>query len=142
MYDILIKQMRDEVTRLGVRELRTPEEVDQTLPHHKGTMLVVVNSTCGCAGGIARPALAQSLQHGVTPDDMVTVFASTDRPATARAREIFGTNIPPSSPSFALLKDGKLVEMIHRSQIEGRTIATVAKTLTDAYDKHCAVTHS
>lgn len=137
MYDILIKQMRDEVTRLGIRELRTPEEVDETLPNHKGTMLVVVNSTCGCAGGIARPALAHSLEHGVRPDEMVTVFASTDKPATARAREIFGTNIPPSSPSFALLKDGKLVEMIHRSQIEGQTIDTVTKILTDAYDKHC-----
>jgi putative YphP/YqiW family bacilliredoxin len=137
MYDILIKQMRDEVTRLGIRELRTPEEVDETLPNQKGTMLVVVNSTCGCAGGVARPALAKSLDHGAKPASMVTVFASADRPATARVREIFGAEIPPSSPSFALLKDGKLVEMIHRSQIEGQTIETVTKTLTDAYDRHC-----
>ncbi len=139
MYDILIKQMRDEVTRLGVRELRTPEEVDETLANQKGTMLVVVNSTCGCAGGVARPALARSLQHGTKPDSLVTVFASADRPATARAREIFGAEVPPSSPSFAIMKDGKLVEMIHRSQIEGRTIDAVAQTLTQAYDKHCAV---
>ena len=139
MYDILIKQMRDEVTRLGVQELRTPEDVDAVLPNATGTMLVVVNSTCGCAGGVARPALAKSLEHQTKPEKLVTVFASTDRPATARAREIFGTNIPPSSPSFALMKDGKLVEMIHRNQIEGRTVEAVTKTLTDAYERHCAV---
>ena len=137
MYDILIKQMRDEVTRLGAQELRTPEDVDATVPNHKGTMLVVVNSTCGCAGGVARPALAKSLDHGTKPEKLVTVFASTDRPATARAREIFGSDIPPSSPSFALMKDGKLVEMIHRSQIEGQTVETVTRSLTDAYDRHC-----
>ncbi len=138
MYDILIKQMRDEVTRLGIRELRTPEEVDEVLPNQTGTMLVVVNSTCGCAGGIARPALAKSLDHPIRPDAMVTIFASTDRPATARAREIFGPQVPPSSPSFAIMKDGKLVEMIHRSQIEGHTVEAVTKTLTDAYKRHCS----
>jgi len=142
MYDILIKQMRDEVTRLGIRELRTPEEVDETLPNQKGTMLVIVNSTCGCAGGVARPALAKSLDHPTKPDSMVTIFASADRPATARAREIFGAEIPPSSPSFAIMRDGKLIDMIHRSQIEGQTVESVTKTLTDAYDKYCAVSQA
>jgi putative YphP/YqiW family bacilliredoxin len=132
MYDVLIKQMKDEVLRLGAQELRTPEDVDAALPTAKGTMLVVVNSTCGCAGGIARPALSRSLQHTVKPDKLVTVFASTDREATARARQYFGADIPPSSPSYALK-----VEMIHRHQIEGRTPDIVAKTLVDAYERHC-----
>lgn len=119
MYDMLIQRMRDEVSTLGAQELRTPEEVDQVLPNAKGTMLVV-NSTCGCAAGAARPALAKAMQHGDTPDKLVTVFAGIDREATARAREYF-TDQPPSSPSFALMRDGKLIQMTHRYQIEGRT---------------------
>lgn len=138
MYDILIKQMRDEVTRLGAKELRTPDEVDATLPNHKGTMLVVVNSTCGCAGGTARPALAKALDSPVKPSSLVTVFASTDRDATARVREYFGADVPPSSPSFALMKDGKLVEMVHRHQIQGHTIDQVSDTLVNIFNKHCA----
>ena len=137
MYDILVKQMRDEVTRLGAQELRTPQDVDATVPTSKGTMLVVINSTCGCAGGTARPALAKALQHAAKPQQLTTVFASTDREATARLRQLIGSEIPPSSPSFALFRDGKLVEMVHRYQIEGHTVDQVTKTLTDVFDRHC-----
>ena len=137
MYDILIEQMKTEVTRHGVKELRTPEEVDTLLKTTKGTTLVFVNSVCGCAGGIARPALSLALQHKTKPDVIATVFASTDREATARTREYF-TNQPPSSPSFALLRDGELIEMIHRSDIEMRTPVEVAQLLTKAFDTHCA----
>jgi len=136
MHDILIQQMKDEVTRLGVKELQTPADVDAAFTQNKGTMLVVINSTCGCAGGTARPALARSLEHGTKPSSMVTIFASTDREATARAREHF-TNQPPSSPSFVLMKDGKFVHMIHRHQIEGHTVEQVTKELTAAFDKYC-----
>jgi len=135
MYDVLIQQMRHEVTRLGAQELRTPEEVDAVLPHAKGSLLVVVNSTCGCAAGAARPALTKALQHTNVPDKIVTVFAGQDREATARAREYF-TDQPPSSPSFALMKDGELIHMIHRYQIEGRTADQVAAILKQAFDKH------
>lgn len=134
MYDIFIQQMRDEVTRLGAQELRTPEEVDQVIPKSKGTLLVVVNSVCGCAAGVARPALAKALNHSVRPEKIVTVFAGQDKEATARAREYFEGQ-PPSSPSFALLCDGKLVQMIHRYQIEGHSVDQVARTLTEAFDQ-------
>jgi putative YphP/YqiW family bacilliredoxin len=134
MYDIFIQQMRDEVTRLGAQELWTPEEVDQVIPNSKGTMLVVVNSVCGCAAGVARPALAKALNHPVKPEKIVTVFAGQDKEATARAREYFEGQ-PPSSPSFALLRDGKLVQMIHRYQIEGHSVDQVARTLTEAFDQ-------
>lgn len=137
MYDILVKQMRDEVTRLGAQELRTPQDVDATVPTSKGTMLVVINSTCGCAGGTARPALAKALQHSVKPQHLTTVFASTDRDATARLRQLIGVEIPPSSPSFALFRDGKMVEMVHRYQIEGHTVDQVVRTLTDVFERHC-----
>jgi putative YphP/YqiW family bacilliredoxin len=136
MYDILIQRMRDEVTSLGAKELRTPEEVDATLPATKGTTLVVVNSTCGCAAGAARPGLALALQHDAKPDNLVTVFAGQDRDATAKAREYF-TNIPPSSPSFALMKDGKFVQMVHRYQIEGHSPQQIAAQLTSLFDKYC-----
>jgi putative YphP/YqiW family bacilliredoxin len=136
MYDILIQQIKSEVTRLGVKELTTPEEVDSVLSRQKGTCLVFVNSVCGCAGGVARPALALALQHSVTPDVVATVFASGDREATMRARSYL-TNMPPSSPSFALLRDGKLVEMIHRSDIETREPEELAVILTSAFNRHC-----
>jgi putative YphP/YqiW family bacilliredoxin len=136
MYDILIKQMRDEVTKLGAQELRTPAEVDEVLPNSKGVTLVVINSTCGCAAGASRPALAKALQHTVGPDKLVTVFAGQDKEATARAREYF-TDQPPSSPSFAFMRDGKFVHMIHRYQIEGHTADQVAATLTQVFDKLC-----
>jgi putative YphP/YqiW family bacilliredoxin len=136
MYDILIQQMRDEVIRVGAQELRTPGDVDAVLPNAKGVTLVVVNSTCGCAAGAARPALAKALQHSNGPDKVVTVFAGLDKEATARAREYF-TDQPPSSPSFALMRDGKFIHMVHRYQIEGRTADQVAATLTQVFDRFC-----
>lgn len=136
MYDILIQQMRDEVTRVGAQELRTPADVDAVLPNSKGVTLVVVNSTCGCAAGAARPALAKALQRPVGPDKVVTVFAGMDKEATARAREYF-TDQPPSSPSFALMRDGKFIHMIHRHQIEGHSPDQVAATLTQVFDRYC-----
>jgi putative YphP/YqiW family bacilliredoxin len=139
MYDILIQQMRDEVKRVGARELRTPEEVDSTIPSSKGTMLVVVNSTCGCAAGSARPALAKALQNSSVPDSIATVFAGIDKEATAKARGYFG-NEPPSSPSFALMRDGKFVKMIHRSSIEGHNSDQVAAQLIQTFNEYCAQT--
>lgn len=138
MYDIIIQQMKDEVLRLGAQELRTPEDVDATLPNSTGTMLVVINSTCGCAGGTARPALSKALRHSSLPDKLVTVFASTDRDATARVRQYIGVEIPPSSPSFALFKDGKLAQMIHRYNIEGHSVDQVTGQLVEAFDQYCA----
>jgi len=137
MYDILIQRMRDEVTNLGAKELRTPEEVDATLPASKGTTLVVVNSTCGCAAGAARPGLALALQHSVKPDQIVTVFAGQDKDATARAREYF-EGVPPSSPSFAFMKDGKFVHMVHRHNIEGHSPQQIAAQLMSAFDSFCS----
>ncbi len=137
MHDILIQQFKNEVTRLGVRELRTAEEVDSLLANHKGISLIFVNSVCGCAGGIARPALGIAMQSPVKPDVIATVFASTDREATERARSYF-TGMPPSSPSFAFLRDGKLVHMIHRSDIEVRGPREVAQLLVDAFQTICA----
>lgn len=138
MYDILIQRMRDEVKAVGAKELRTPEEVDTTLPQARGTTLVVVNSTCGCAAGAARPGLALAMQHQNKPDHIVTVFAGQDRDATAKAREYF-TDMPPSSPSFALMKDGKLVHMVHRHNIEGHSPQQIAAQLMAAFDRFCEV---
>jgi putative YphP/YqiW family bacilliredoxin len=137
MYDILIQRMRDEVTSLGAKELRTPEEVDAAFPASKGTTLVVVNSVCGCAAGAARPGLALALQHSVKPDQVVTVFAGQDKDATARAREYF-VGVPPSSPSFAFMKDGKFVHMVHRHNIEGHSPQQIAAQLTSAFDSFCS----
>ena len=137
MHDILMQQIKNEITRLGVKELRTPEEVDALLANHKGTALVFVNSVCGCAGGVARPALGLAMKHPVKPDVIATVFASSDREATMQARSYF-TNMPPSSPSFALLRDGKLVHMIHRSDIEIRDPYEVAALLVAAFEKYGA----
>jgi putative YphP/YqiW family bacilliredoxin len=137
MYDILTQQIKNEVTKLGVTELQTPEEVDALLKNQKGTVLVFVNSVCGCAGGVARPALGLAMKHAARPDVFATVFASSDREATMRARSYF-TGMPPSSPSFALLRDGQLVAMVHRSDIEIRDAHEVAGILTNLFDKHCA----
>lgn len=135
-YDpILVQPMREELTRLGVRELRTAPEVDEVM-QQPGTTLVVVNSVCGCAAAGARPGVALALKHEVLPDRVVTVFAGQDLEATQRAREFF-TNQPPSSPQMALLKDGKLVHMIHRHHIEGRTPEMIATALVHAFDEHC-----
>ena len=136
MHDILMHQLIEEVTRYGVQELRTPEEVDTVLAKPTGTVLVFVNSVCGCAGGVARPALGLAMKHKNLPDAVTTVFASGDREATARAREYF-TGMPPSSPSFVLLRGGKLVLMIHRSDIETSSPGDVAARLTTAFDTYC-----
>ena len=135
----LVAPMRDEMVRMGARELKTVAEVDEALGDQKGTMLVFVNSVCGCAAGNARPALAQALKHPVRPRQVVTVFAGQDLDATARARQYFG-EYQPSSPSMALLRDGEVVHFIHRHQIEGQAPQTVAANLTAAFDKFCGAT--
>src|ERR671934_49735 len=132
----LVAPMRAEVTRLGVKELTTGAEVDAALGDQRGTMLVFVNSVCGCAAGNARPALALALQHGVKPQEIVTVFAGQDLDATARARQYFA-EYQPSSPSMALLRDGEVVHFVHRHQIEGRSPQSIAADLTAAFDRYC-----
>lgn len=139
--EIMIRPMREELTRLGFEELRTPEDVDQTLQNTKGTVMVVVNSVCGCAAGKARPGIALALQHEARPDKAVTVFAGADIEATEKARSYF-TGYRPSSPSIALLKDGKLVYMLERHQIEGRGPIQIAAELTQAFDQHCTQTET
>jgi putative YphP/YqiW family bacilliredoxin len=135
----VIRPMREELTRLGVQELRTPEAVDETLKDSKGTIMVVVNSICGCAAGKARPGIAMALQNEVRPDKVATVFAGGDIEATERARSYF-TGFGPSSPSIGLLKDGQLVYMMERYQIEGRGPEQIAAELRQAFAKHCAST--
>lgn len=135
--EIMIRPMREELTRLGVEELKTVEDVDRTLGQSKGTLMVVVNSICGCAAGKARPGIARALQHDVRPDRIATVFAGADIEATEKARSYF-TGYQPSSPSIALLKDGQLVYMMERRQIEGRGPEQIAQELTQAFDEHCA----
>jgi len=135
--EIMIAPMRQDLTRLGVEELRTPEQVDNTIRNSKGTLMVVVNSICGCAAGKARPGVALALQNEVKPDKVATVFAGGDIEATERARSYF-TGYGPSSPSIALLKDGELVYMLERYQIEGRNANEIAGELTQAFEKHCA----
>ncbi len=134
--EILIRPMREDLTRHGVEELRTAEAVDDAVRNSKGTLMVVVNSVCGCAAGKARPGVALALQNGVKPDRVATVFAGADIEATERARSYF-TGYGPSSPSIALLKDGQLVYMLERYQIEGRDAQQIAGELTQAFDKHC-----
>jgi putative YphP/YqiW family bacilliredoxin len=134
--EIMIRPMREELTRLGFDELKTPAQVDETVQNSKGTLMVVVNSICGCAAGKARPGIAQALQHKVQPDKIATVFAGADIEATERVRNYF-TGYPPSSPSIALLKDGKIVFMMERHQIEGRGPSEIARELTTAFDQHC-----
>ena len=137
MYDErLVAPMREDLTRLGVEEMRTPEAVDAKLRDSTGTALVVVNSVCGCAARNARPAVARALQHDVKPDTLTTVFAGQDVDAVKAARKFF-VGYPPSSPQIALLKDGKLVFMLERHQIEGRTAEEIAQDLTGAFDRYC-----
>ena len=137
MYDErFVTPMRLELTRLGVEELRTPDEVDARLKDSKGTTLVVVNSICGCAARMARPAVAMALQHLTKPDHLTTVFAGQDAEATERARGYF-TGYPPSSPQIALMKDGKIVFMLERWQIEGRPADAIAEDLVEAFEEHC-----
>ncbi|HZO98821.1 MAG TPA: BrxA/BrxB family bacilliredoxin [Terriglobia bacterium] len=132
----MVQPMREELVRLGFRELRTPEEVDSLLAHRRGSVLVVVNSICGCAAGKARPAVALALEHPVRPDTLATVFAGQDTEATAQARSYF-EGYPPSSPQIALLLDGKLVFMLERRDIEGRDAYSIAEDLTSAFDRFC-----
>jgi len=132
----IVQPMRAELTRLGFKELRTPVEVDGALADSKGTVLVVVNSICGCAAGKARPAVAMALGQGAKPDVLTTVFAGQDTEATERARDYF-SGYPPSSPSIALLRDGKVVFMLERRDIEGRDSFSIAEALTGALDKFC-----
>jgi len=134
--DLMIVPMREELTRLGVQELRAPEEVDRAIAHEPETTMVVVNSICGCAAGRMRPAVRMALQHSARPQKMFTVFAGQDVAATERARSYF-TGYPPSSPSIALLRDGKLLHMLQRSDIEHRDAADIASELRKAFDKFC-----
>jgi bacilliredoxin len=134
--EIMIKPMREDLTRLGVEELRTADAVDEVVSNSQGTLMVVVNSICGCAAGKARPGIALALQHEVKPDKVATVFAGADIEATERARSYF-TGYGPSSPSIGLLKDGKLVYMLERYEIEGRDAKQIAGELTRAFDEHC-----
>ena len=134
--EIMIRPMREDLTRLGVEEMRTPEVVDETIQNSKGTLMVVVNSICGCAAGKARPGVALALQNEKKPDKVATVFAGADIEATERARSYF-SGYGPSSPSIALLKDGQLVYMLERYQIEGRDAYQIAGELTQAFEKYC-----
>ncbi len=132
----LVDPMREDLTRLGIEELTSAEEVDDALEGSDDTVMVVVNSVCGCAAQNARPAVERALQHDVRPDRTFTVFAGVDEEATARAREYF-TGYRPSSPAVALLDGGEIVFMLERHQIEGRTADAIADDLTEAFDRHC-----
>ncbi|MEO7360562.1 MAG: BrxA/BrxB family bacilliredoxin [Gemmatimonadaceae bacterium] len=134
----IVRPMREELTRLGVQELRTSDAVDQQM-QVKGTTMVIVNSVCGCAARNARPAVAMALQHATKPDVSATVFAGQDTDATSKARGYF-TGYAPSSPSIALMKDGDVVFMLERWQIEGRSAQQIATDLVGAFDKYCAPT--
>jgi putative YphP/YqiW family bacilliredoxin len=134
--EILIKPMREDLTRLGVEEARTPEQVEDAIRNTEGTLMVVVNSVCGCAAGKARPGVALALQSPVRPDRSITVFAGADIEATAKAREHFAP-YPPSSPQIALFRSGQLAYMLERHQIENRDAEEIAGELTRAFERFC-----
>jgi len=134
--EMMVAPMRQELVRIGFQELRTAEDVTQAIDAMEGTVLVAVNSVCGCAAGIFRPAIALALQDATQPEHMVTVFAGQDVAATAEARKQF-VGYPPSSPSVGLLKDGNLVFMLERFQIEGRSAPDIASDLGAALQEHC-----
>ena len=134
--DIMVQGMRDVLTRVGFSELRTPEQVDGALKNEKRTVLVVVNSVCGCAAGKARPAIARALMNKARPEVLTTVFAGQDPDATAQARKYF-LPYPPSSPSIVLMRDGKLAFMMERRDIESSDPLTIAAVLTRAFDEYC-----
>lgn len=134
-----IGPMREELTRLGVRELRTPEAVDTVVRQTPGTVMIVVNSMCGCAAGKARPGIALALKHAVKPEVVATVFAGGDIEATERARSYF-KGYPPSSPSIGILRNGELVYMMERNQIENQSAEAIARHLTTAFDRVCGTT--
>ncbi|SER15267.1 putative bacilliredoxin, YphP/YqiW family [Gracilibacillus ureilyticus] len=131
----IVETARTEITGAGYSELKTPEEVKEALEKN-GTTLVMVNSTCGCAGGVARPAAASAIHYDKRPDQLVTVFAGQDREATETARQYF-EGYPPSSPSFALLKDGKILKMVERNEIEGHSPVEVVNRLQQLFDEYC-----
>jgi putative YphP/YqiW family bacilliredoxin len=135
--EIMIRPMREDLTRIGVEELRTADAVDSAVKNTQGTLMIVVNSICGCAAGKARPGVALALQNEVRPDKVATVFAGADIEATERARGYF-TGYRPSSPSIGILKDGELVYMMERYQIEGRGPEEIATELKSAFEKVCA----
>jgi len=135
--EFFVAPMREELTRLGARELRTPEDVDAAVTGTSGTLMIVVNSVCGCAAGKARPGIALALQHPVKPDVVATVFAGADVEATDRARAHFA-GYRPSSPSIAILNQGRVVYMLERAQIENRDARQIAAELTSAFERHCA----
>lgn len=137
--EIMVVPMREELTRLGIQELKTGAEVDRELGVKQGTTMVVVNSVCGCAAGRMRPAVRMALQHSVKPDRNFTVFAGQDTEATERARAYF-TGRRPSSPSIAILREGELVHMLERSDIEHRDSTDIANELRRIFDQHCAAT--
>ena len=130
---------REELTEIGVEELKTPEEVEAVLSRQKGTVMLVVNSVCGCAAGSARPGVRLALKHATIPDRVATVFAGVDTEATARARD-YMEGFPPSSPSVAIFKNGDLVYLMERHMIEGREPEEIARELKGAFDRHCAKT--
>ena len=134
-----IGPMREELTRLGVQELRTSDEVDAVVRQKSATVMVVVNSMCGCAAGKARPGVALALRHPVKPDVVATVFAGADLEATERVRRYCVGHLP-SSPSIAILRDGQLLYMVERHQIENQSAETIARVLTEAFDRFCAPT--
>jgi putative YphP/YqiW family bacilliredoxin len=129
--------MRQDLTRFGVEEARTPADVDRILAPGSGAVLMIVNSVCGCAAGRARPAVGMALQHAVRPNNVATVFAGGDEAAVAHVRGLLSA-YPPSSPSMALFQDGKPVYMLHRSEIERREPGEIAEILTEVFDKYCA----
>ena len=137
MYDErFVSPMREELTRYGIEELRSAADVDAKLREQSGTTLVVVNSVCGCAARNARPAIASALQHTVKPDHLYTVFAGQDVDATRQARSYFA-GYAPSSPQIGMFKDGKMVFMLERHQIEGRSADAIAADMVGAFDKYC-----
>jgi len=139
MYDEeAVQPMRDELLAYGFDEARTPEEVDRAVQDSNGTVLVVVNSVCGCAAGSARPGVGAALQNKVIPDRMITVFAGQDREAVDQVRNVYLKEYPASSPSMAVLKDGKVVYMMERRQIEGRGPQQIAAELTRVFDQLCS----
>ncbi len=132
----MVAPMRAELTSAGIQELLTSEQVESFFNHKQGTALLLVNSVCGCAAGSARPGLKLALENSVRPDRIATVFAGQDLEATEKARQMIG-EIPPSSPSVALMKDGELVHFVPRHRIEGQEAATIAKDLATAFDQYC-----
>jgi len=134
--EMLVAPMRAELTNVGFTELKTAEEVTNLLPTAAGTSVVVVNSVCGCAAGAARPGIIRSLTNDKTPTNLFTVFAGQDTEAVNEARNLM-LPFPPSSPSIALFKDGKLVHFIQRLQIEGHTAEQIADNLKAAYNEFC-----